>query len=63
MNMQELNQLSQEELSHKLTQARQAVYAISEDVAHGKEKNFSQLKHLRADVARIFTALQAKEAK
>ncbi len=63
MNMQELQQLSQEELSNKLMQARQAVAAMSEDVTRGKEKNFSQLKELRADVARIFTAIKAKEGK
>ena len=61
--MQELQQLSQEELSNKLMQSRQAVFAMSEDVSRGKEKNFSQLKGLRADVARIFTAIKAKEAK
>ena len=60
--MQELLQLSNEELSSKLVQARKTVYAISEDVSRGKEKNFSQLKGLKADVARIFTAIQAKKS-
>ncbi len=61
--MQELNQLSQEELSSKLMQARQALFAMAQNVARGKEKNFAQLKGLRSDVARIFTAIKAKEAK
>ncbi len=63
MKMQELNQLSQDELSNKLMQARQAVYAVSEDIARGKEKNVAQLKGLRAEVARIFTAMKAKQPK
>lgn len=61
--MQELTQLSSEELSAKLMNARQELFAMAQNVTTGKEKNFAQLKGLRADVARIFTAIKAKEAK
>ncbi|MEO6077881.1 MAG: 50S ribosomal protein L29 [Candidatus Andersenbacteria bacterium] len=63
MNMQELQQLSQEELAGKLVTARQELFAMKKDVATGKEKNFAQLKDLKATVARVFTAIKAKEAK
>lgn len=63
MNTQELTQLSQEELSAKLMNARQALFAMTQDVTMGKEKNFAQLKGLRAEVARIFTVIKAKESK
>lgn len=61
MNMQELLQLSREELLTKLTQSRQELFAMRENVALGKEKNVSQLKSLRAIVARVSTALRAKK--
>lgn len=61
--MQELTQLSSEELSAKLMHARQELFAMAQNVSTGKEKNSAQLKGLRADVARIFTAIKAKEAK
>lgn len=61
--MQELLQLSSEELTSKLTQARQELFAMRENVQQGKEKNHAQLKGLKAEVARIFTALKAKEVK
>lgn len=60
--MQELLQLSQEELNSKLQQARQASFAMAENVASGKEKNFAQLKELKAEVARIFTAMKTKQS-
>jgi ribosomal protein L29 len=63
MNMQELTQLSQEELNSKLISARQELFAMKKDVSTGKEKNFAQVKDLKAAVARIFTAIKAKEAK
>lgn len=58
MNTQELQQLSQEELTRKLREAREALYHAREEIAAGKDKNHTQLRVLRKEVARINTCIR-----
>ncbi len=57
MNTQELKQLSKEELTRKLLEARQAVFYAREEISAGKDKNHAQLRGLRKDVAQIQTCI------
>lgn len=59
MNTQELKQLSLEELQRKLTETRQKLYHVREEVAAGKDKNHAQMKSLRKDVAQISTCISS----
>lgn len=62
MNIQELKQLSKEELASKLMQARQALYYAKEEVLAGKDKNHAQMRELRKEVARINTCISDPSA-
>ncbi len=57
MQTQELNQLSKEELTVRLQQAREQFFHVQEQVQSGKDKNHAQLAPLRRTVARICTIL------
>jgi large subunit ribosomal protein L29 len=57
MKSQELRQLSKEELSVRLREAREKLYHAKEAVMSGKEKNHAELMSFRREVARICTIL------
>lgn len=57
MKAHELMQLSKEDLAVKLTEARQKLFSVREEIAAGKDKNHAQLKTLKKEVARIQTCI------
>lgn len=57
MNMQELKQLSKDELVSKLTLAYEKIAFVREEVMAGKDKNHAQLKALKRDIAQINTCI------
>ncbi len=57
MNMQELRQFSKEELEQKLLQACQKLHFIREEVVSGKDKNHSQMRGLKKEIAQIKTCI------
>jgi ribosomal protein L29 len=59
MNMQELQQLSKEELQSKLVSATEKFHHVREEVLSGKDKNHAQMKMLKKDIAQIKTCISA----
>ncbi len=57
MNMQELKQLSKEELLRERTAAYEKFHFMREEVMSGKDKNHAQLGALKKDIARINTCI------
>jgi ribosomal protein L29 len=57
MTTQELMQLPKEELIVKLREAREKFFHTREEVLGGKDKNHSQLRTLRKEIARIETCI------
>ena len=58
VDMKELTQLSEQDLTKSLTEVQHELLAWQEKVMAGKETNHAKLRWLRRDVARIKTALQ-----
>ncbi len=58
---QKLQQLSTEDLQSKLESTRKDLFGLRLNAATSPVKDCSQYKKLRKDVARILTAIRAKE--
>lgn len=63
MKYQELSELGVEELQQRLQELQESYYRQREDVLTGKDSNSASLKHLRADIARVNTALAGRQKK
>ncbi len=57
----ELQELSIQDINVKLRQARESLAQIRLDVLSGKEKNVSQIKAHRVQIARLMTTKTQKE--
>lgn len=61
MKMQELTNLSVEELNDRLVVAKQDFVTWRENILMGKEDNYAALHRLRKDIARIKTAIRQRQ--
>lgn len=57
MNIQELKQLTKEELSQKLAASQEKLHFVREEVMAGKDKNHAQLRGLKKEIAQIATCI------
>lgn len=60
---QKLQQLSMEDLRSRLESARKDLFGLRVNTVATPVKDFSQYKKLRKDIARILTAMRAREDK
>jgi large subunit ribosomal protein L29 len=58
---QKLQQLSVEDLQNRLEGTRRDLFGLRLNAATSQLKDYSQYKKLRRDIARIMTAIRAKE--
>ncbi len=61
-NLEEVQQLSVDELRVQLMEARKGYYQSREDVLSGKEGNYKKLRDLKKTIARLSTVIRQKEA-
>ena len=60
MNYRELTELSEKELEQRLKELKVSYYQQREEELTGKDSNSASLKQLRADIARVNTALSGR---
>jgi len=58
MKIEELNNQSREELTHMADGLKAKLLKLNFDLADNKVKDFSQLKKIKKDIARILTAMK-----
>ena len=51
----ELRELNDEELAHRLVEAREELFSLRFQLAVGKQDNSARLGHVRREVARVLT--------
>ncbi len=62
MKARELENLTLEELQKKLKESRQELFNLRFQLSTGQLKNYSRIKIVKRDIARILTAMKLKES-
>lgn len=62
MKARELENLTLEELQKKLKESRQELFNLRFQLSTGQLKNYSRIKIVKRDIARILTAMKIKES-
>ncbi len=60
MTMQEINQLTVQQLTEKIEEARKGLFAMRLNVATNAVKDYSQFRKLRVEIARMMTSLNQR---
>lgn len=60
MSMQEINQLTIEQLVEKIDEMRRALFALRLNAATSAIKDYSQFRKLRGSIARMMTSLNQR---
>lgn len=58
----ELQDMNDDELAHRLAEAREEVFNLRFQLAMGKQDNSARLGHVRRDVARVLTIQHQRRA-
>ena len=61
MKVDELKELTDEELTQKLLEAKKNLFNLRFQLATGQLDNFARIKAAKKDIARIFTVIKQKE--
>ena len=61
MNSQELRDLADAELEHKLAEAKEELFNLRFQLVTGQLDNPMRLKQVRKDVARVLTVMRERE--
>ena len=60
MKIQEINQLTVQQLAEKIEETRRAIFALRLNLATAAVKDYSQFRKLRRLVARMLTSLNQR---
>jgi len=60
MKPAEIRDMTEEELEHKELELREELFNLRIQHATGQLENFSRIGHVKKDIARILTILQAR---
>jgi ribosomal protein L29 len=60
MKMQEINQLTVQQLAERIEEARKSLFALRLNVATNTVKDYSQFRKLRTMIARMMTSLNQR---
>lgn len=58
----ELRDLNDEELAHRLVEAREELFSLRFQLAMGKQDNSARLSHVRREVARVLTIQHERQS-
>jgi large subunit ribosomal protein L29 len=58
----ELRDLNDEELAHRLVEAREELFSLRFQLAMGKQDNSARLGHVRREVARVLTLQHERQS-
>lgn len=58
--MQEINQLTVQQLTEKIEEARKGLFAMRLNAATNAVKDYSQFRKLRVEIARMMTSLNQR---
>ncbi|MCL5985320.1 MAG: 50S ribosomal protein L29 [Actinobacteria bacterium] len=61
MKVDELKELTDEELSQKLLEAKRNLFNLRFQLATGQLDNFARIKAAKKDIARVYTVKKQKE--
>lgn len=60
MKMQEINQLTVQQLVEKIDESRRAIFALRLNTATSAVKDYSQFRKIRIAIARMMTSLNQR---